>query len=59
MYINLIELHSFSRQHNIFIIMLVHNTCNHSHGYVEIDKVKCNINVIISSHHASIINYNK
>ena len=38
----------------IFIIMLVHNTCNHRNGYVEIEKLKCNINVIISSHHASI-----
>ena len=39
---------------HIFIIMLVHNTCNHSNGYVEIEKAKCNTNVIISSHHASI-----
>ena len=35
-------------------MMVVHNTCNHSNGYVEIEKGKCNINVILSSHHASI-----
>ena len=39
---------------HIFIIVLVHNTCTHNNGYVEIEKVKCNINVIISSQHASI-----
>ena len=34
---------------HIFIIMLAHNTCTHSNGYVEIEKVKCNINVICSA----------
>ena len=61
MSIHLIELNSFSPQQNIIIggiyfnayniiynnIMLVHNTCRHYTGYVEIEKVKCNINVIL------------
>ena len=69
MSIHLIELNSFSPQQNIFSgiqcrlnayniiynnIMSVHNTCRHYNGYVEIEKEKCNVNVILSSHHASL-----
>ena len=39
---------------HIFIIMLGHNTFRHN-GQVEKEKAKCNINVIPSSHHASIL----